>query len=162
MEQLTGFSEIALALAGFAAIALVLGRREGVLPTGNAFVVQFMVVNTLGPAVLALLAVVLVELGIPEPGLWRLCSGLYLVGAAGGVAASLLREREIAQSGEVAMSPGFRRVGWGMSIVAHGIELVNFIGYPAGPSLGLFLLGLWVMVALGAVQFVVLLFSTMR
>jgi hypothetical protein len=32
-----------------------LGRREGALPAGSAYVVQFMVVNALGPALVALL-----------------------------------------------------------------------------------------------------------
>ena len=52
IEPLIGFSEFALALAGFAAIALVLGRREEVFPAGSAYVVQFMVLNSLGPAML--------------------------------------------------------------------------------------------------------------
>jgi hypothetical protein len=55
---------VRFALAGFAAIALVLGQREGALPSGSAYVVQFMVINALGPA---LLAAVLLLLDIPEP-----------------------------------------------------------------------------------------------
>jgi len=140
----------------------VLGRREGALPSGSAYVVQYMVINTLGPAILALLAVVLLELRVPEPGLWRLCSGIYLAGGAVGVVTSLQRERAVAKSGDRVVPAWFTRIAWGMSAVAHSIEAVNLVGFPVGPSAGVFLLGLWVLVALGAMQFVAILFSSLR
>jgi hypothetical protein len=162
IDQLLGFSEIALALAGFAAIALVLGRREGVLPSGSAYVVRFMVVNALGPALLALFAFVLQLLGVPEPALWRLCSGLYLVVAVFLLLLSLRQERELKQSGELLLPKTFARAMWGGALLAHVVQVSNLVGYPTGPSAGVFLLGLWVLLSLAAVQFVTLLFLSLR
>lgn len=162
MEAVATLSEFALALAGFAAIALVLGEREGALPPGAVFVVRFMVVNALGPAILALLALVLAQVGVPQPGLWRLCSGVYLAGAAFSGMLSLRYERDLIRAGQLILNRGLNVGIWIAVFVAHAIELSNLIGVPAPPSAGLFLLGLWTLLAIGAFQFVALLFVVLR
>jgi hypothetical protein len=162
MEATATLCEFALALAGFAAIALVLGQREGALPAGAVFVVRFMVVNALGPAMLALLALVLAQVGVPEPALWRLCSALYLIGATYFGWLSLRHERQLAQAGELLFTRGLNGMAQVGVVLAHAVELSNLIGFPAAPSAGLFLLGLWLLLALAAFQFVALLFLVLR
>jgi len=121
-----------------------------------------MVVNALGPALLALFAFVFQLLGVPEPALWRVCSGFYLIAAAFLTLLSLRQERELRQSGEVLLPDSFGRVVWVGAFVAHAVQLSNFVGFPAGPSVGVFLLGLWILLSLAAVQFVTLLFLSLR
>lgn len=162
IDQLVGFSEFALALAGFAAIALVLGRHEGALPAGSAYVVQFMVVNALGPALLALLAAILFLLNVPESLLLRICSGLYLVVAVFFGVVSLRRERTLAIAGELVLPTVVSRGLWTGSILAHLVQLSNLVGFPAGPSVGVFLLGLWILLVMAGIQFVALLFRAFR
>jgi hypothetical protein len=162
IDTLMSFSEFALALAGFAAIALVLGRREGMLSSGSAYVVQFMVVNALGPALLAMLAVVLFELGLAEATVVRICCGIYVSIAAFFVVLSIRRERHLASAGELLFPPLLTRAIWGGSSIAHLILLATLIGFPFGPSVGLFLLGLWVLLGIAATQFVALLFLAFR
>jgi hypothetical protein len=162
IDQLVSFSEFALALAGFAAISLVLGRREGDLPSGSAYVVQFMVVNALGPAILALLAAVLGELEIPHDVLFRLCSGLYLLVAAFFGVVSIRQERVLRKGGELALPTRLSNGLWVASLLAHLVQLSNLVGYPAGPSVGVFLLGLWILLTMAAIQFVALLFVSLR
>jgi hypothetical protein len=162
MDQLVSFSEFSLALAGFAAIALVLGRREGALPSGSAYVVQFMVVNALGPALIALLAAVLFMLSIPELLALRVCSGLYLLAATFFAALSIRRERTLSRAGELVLPGLLSRGLWAGSFVAHLVQLTNLVGFPAGPSVGVFLLGLWILLLVAAIQFVALLFLTFR
>ena len=162
MEALGTFSEFALALAGFAAVALVLVQRGGALPPGAIYVVRFMVVNALGPALLALLALVLLETGVSEPLLWRLCSGVYLSFAIFFAALSLRHQRELSEKGELLLEGALNTGVWAGAFLAHALQLVNLIGFPAGPSLGLFLLGLWVLLLMAGVQFVALLFVVLR
>lgn len=157
-ELLLGFSEFALALAGFAAIALVLGRREGILSPGSAYVVQFMVVNALGPGLLGLLAVVLYVGDVPEPILLRICSAIYLVAAVFFALLSLKRERSLASEGGLVLPPLLGRAIWVGAILSYGVHLGNL----AVPELGLFLLGLWILLCMAAVQFVALLFLAFR
>lgn len=151
-----------MALAGFAAIALVLGRREGVLPSGSAYVVQFMVINALGPALIALLAAVLFLFDLPEVLLFRFCSGSYLVLATFFAALSLRRERTLANAGELVLPASISRGIWIGASIAHLVQLSNVIGYPAGPSIGVFLLGLWILLLMASIQFVALLFLSFR
>lgn len=162
IDQLISFSEFALALAGFAAISLALGRREGSLPAGSAYVVQFMVVNALGPALLALLAAVLHQLAIPQDLLFRFCSGLYLLVAVFFATLSLRRERALASTGSLVLPTGLSRGLWSGSMLAHLVQLSNFVGYPVDPSVGVFLLGLWILLLMAAIQFISLLFLAFR
>jgi len=162
VEAIATLSEFALALAGFAAIALVLGQREGALPPGAIYVVRFMVVNALGPAILSLLAVVLAQVGVPEPGLWRLCSAFYLAGGAFFGALSLRHQRDLSRTGQLILTRSLHYALWIGSFVAHAIELSNLIGYPWPPSAGMFLLGLWVLLAMAGLQFVALLFLVLQ
>jgi hypothetical protein len=140
----------------------VLGRHEGVLSAGSAYIVRFMVVNALGPALLALLAVVFQLLAVPEPGLWRLCSGLYLGSAAFVGVLSLRQERSLARAGELVFAPSLSRPIWAGAFLAHLVQLSNLIGFPLEPSIGVFLLGLWMLLLLAGVQFVALLFLALR
>lgn len=162
IDDLIGFSEFALALAGFAAIALVLGRREGMVSPGSAYVVQYMVVNALGPALLALLAVVLQQLAVPEATLFRSCSAVYLVVAVFFGVLSIRQERSLASTGDLLLPSALRRVLWAGSALAHLVQLSNLVGWPLAPSLGVFLLGLWVLLCMAALQFVALLFLALR
>lgn len=162
MEALGTFAEFSLALAGFAAIALVLGQRRDEIPPGAIYIVRFMVVNALGPALLALLALILLRASFPEPLLWRLCSAVYLAVAAFFGLISLRHQRELAAADQL-IFPGALNVGvWLGAFAAHAIQLVNLIGVPSPPSIGLFLAGLWVLVAVAGVQFVALLFLVLR
>jgi hypothetical protein len=162
VEAVATFCEVALALAGFAAIALVLGQREGAIPPGAIYIVRFMVINALGPALLSLLAIVLAELGMGEPALWRACSGVYVAAALFVGLLSLRHQRALSRAGELVFTGVLNASVWGGSFLAHAIELSNLLGYPAAPSAGLFLLGLWVLLAVAAVQFVALLFLVLR
>lgn len=162
MDSLGTFSEFALALAGFAAIALVLGQRQGAIPPGAIYIVRFMVVNALGPALLALLALVLAEATMPEPLLWRVCSAIYLAVAVFFGLLSLRQQRALASSGELIFTGPLNVGVWLASLAAHLVELLNLVGFPLPPSLGLFLLGLWILLAVAGVQFVALLFLVLR
>jgi len=55
-----------------------------------------------------------------------------------------------------------RRGLWGGSFLAHAVQLSNLIGFPAGPSVGILLLGLWILLVMAAIQFVALLFLAFK
>jgi len=140
----------------------VLGRREGVLPSGSAYVVQYMVINALGPALLALLLAVLMRFPLSEVALARIGSAIYFMTAPVFAILSLRRERILASAGELVLPKSIGRALWGGSVVSHAIQLANLAGYPMEPSIGLLLLGLWVLLAMAGVQFVALLFISFR
>ncbi|MCA9510757.1 MAG: hypothetical protein R3E88_11190 [Myxococcota bacterium] len=162
MEALGTFAEFSLALAGFAAIALVLVERGGALPPGAFYVVRFMVVNAIGPALLSLLAIVVLAGGVPEPVAWRLCSGVYLAVALFFGLLSVRQQRRLASSGELLFTGALNAAVWSGAMLAHALEVANLAGVLGGPSLALFLGGLWMLLAVAGVQFVALLFLVAR
>jgi hypothetical protein len=139
-----------------------LGRRDHDLPLGIVYLVQIMVINALGPALLALLAAVLHQLDFSQHLLFRTCSGVYLLVAAIVAVLSMRREKTLAAESASVLPPRVSRALWFGSLLAHLVQLSNFIGYPADPSVGVFLLGLWMLLVVAAVQFVALLFVSLR
>jgi len=158
MEALSTFVESSIALAGFAAIALVLVERGGALPSGAFYIVRFMVVNALGPAMLALLAIVLLAGDVREDIVWRACSAIYLAAATYFGVVSLRQQRKLSASGELLFRGSLNAAVWSGAMLAHAIELANFVGVGPAPSIAVFLGGLWVLLAVAGVQFVALLF----
>jgi hypothetical protein len=140
----------------------VLGRREGVLPSGSAYVVQFMVINALGPALIALLLAVLMRFELSEVALARIGSAVYFATAPAFVALSIHRERALSSAGELVLPRWIGRTLWTGAIVAHAIQLANLVGFPMEPSIGVLLLGLWVLLGMASMQFVSLLFIAFR
>ena len=162
LDQLLTISEFALGLAGFGAIALMLGQRDAKLEPGVSYVVRFMIVNALAPGLLALFPVVLDLLGVRPPALWRWASGLYIVGAPLFVWLSLRQERALSRTGRLVVPRVPSNVMWAVATSVHLIQLLNLIGWPLPPSAGLFLLGLWVLLCLAGAQFLTLIFLYLR
>ncbi len=107
--------------------------------------------NALG---LALLAAVLLALGLSETAAVRACSGLY-VGAAGFfIVLSLVRERALVGAGEEMLPRAIRGALWTGAALAHGVQVAVLVGFPLAPSVGLFLLGLWILLVVAGAQFV--------
>jgi len=104
----------------------------------------------------------LMEFAISGAALARICSAIYLVFAPVFAGLSLRRERTLASSNELVLPASIGRGLWTGSGIAHLVQLSNLVGFPAEPSLGLFLLGLWVLLLMAAVQFVALLFISFR
>ena len=136
----------------------MLGQRQGVVPAGAVHIVRFMVINALGPAILSLLAAVLLALELPEALALRLCSGIYLVGALLSGLLSLRYERVLSRTDSHVFPPALNRGMWGVSLLAHAVQVANLVE----PSIGLLLLGLWLLLSVAAVQFVAMLFLVLE
>ena len=96
MEQsdtLLTIAEISVALAGFATLASVIGRRQDDASPGlDALRLQVMLEVTLQTAAFALLPLPFMD-AISDPAIWRLASALWVVSAAGTAAYGIHRGR---------------------------------------------------------------------
>ena len=137
-STLVGLAEISLALAGFAAIVLVLATRSAALEPDTAANIRVMVLNAVGSAFACLVGVAILALEVPTPLAWRLSSAFVL---AGIVAASGLNQLLFLRHLE---SPNLRltAIWWSIAVVGCAIHLVNTLGVLGPPSFGLFFLGL--------------------
>lgn len=152
---LIGLAEVALALAGFSAIVLVLSSRTSPIQAEELAFVRIMVSNGVGMAFSSLIAVSLLALEIPPPRVWVLASGIVFVG---GLAVSALNFFVFLRGLEDHSS---RLVSfwWSFVVVGALIHLVNALGLFAPPSFGAFFLGLVVLLSQAGVQFVYLLYA---
>lgn len=173
-QDLFAIAEFAIGLAGFAAIALVLGRRDsalalllgrrsGGLDPASAFAVRSMIVTAVGPGFLAFVPVVLSRLGLEAPEVWQLASGLLVTTTlAAGVPIARMQRRNHGEE-EAPDSPVLLSIGcWLFIVVAVVANLANAAGLPSSPSIGPYLLGLWLTLAVSGMLFVSMVFGFLR
>ena len=170
-QDLYAIAEFAIGLAGFAAIALVLGRRDsaiamvlgrrsGGLDPASAFAVRSMIVSAVGPGFLAFVPIVLFRLGLDPGDIWRAASGIFLattLGFALPIARlqRLNRLERVEDDNSSLLSYGL----WFLIIVSVLANLANSLGIPAAPAVGPYLLGLWLTLAVSGILFVTMVFG---
>ena len=82
-ERLSLVAELAIALAGFASIVAIIGRRQGRDSTAiDAIRLQWMLGLSLFTTACALLPSVPFHAGLSENWTWRLCAGVFAVSGA--------------------------------------------------------------------------------
>ena len=154
-STLVGLAEISLALAGFAAIVLVLATRGVALEPEIAANIRVMVLNAIASAFACLTGVAIIALEVPTPLAWLLLSAFAL---AGIVAIGALNQFLFLRHLE---APNLRlaAVWWSIAVVGFASHLVNALGVLGPPSFGLFFLGLVVLLSQAAAQFVHMVFT---
>ena len=157
-ETLSTIAEVALGLAGFTGVLVVLGRRPGRFSAAEAFRLVVLLVGSLSALFLSLVPLVLHDFGLAGAHLWRVSSGLM---AASVVCSGAFLARPIARfrgSKSEAYSPwvlGSLVTGAVIVLVAQVVNLTGLLG-PTSP--GPYSLGLLFLLAGGVVQFVRILF----
>ena len=149
-DTLVGFSEVALALAGFAAIVLVLGTSGKALDADTLANLRVMVSTAIGSAFAGLTGVAILAFQIEPPSLWILSSSIVLaITVVGSVLNWYFIFRHLDTGGPVVLD-----VFWmSFPIVSSMLHLANIVGVFAPPSFGPFFLALLVLLALAALQF---------
>ena len=151
--SLIGLAEVSLALAGFAAIVLVLGTRDNPLDAEGLSIVRVMVSNAVGCAFGCVVGVAILAFEFSAPFVWVLLSGLALAAiVAGSTLNFLLFLRH--QEGPGSLRSSRSVIWWSFVVVACGIQLVNALGLFAPPSFGPYFLGLVILLSQAGVQFV--------
>jgi hypothetical protein len=157
-ETLALVAELALGLAGFTGVLVVLGRQPGRFSAGEAFRLAILLVGSLSALFLSLAPLVLHDLGVAGPALWRTASGFMAVTLLGSAVLLAGPTRRFRAGRHEAYSP------WVLTSVASGavlvffLQLLNGLGVAWPPNPGVFTLGLVFFLASAAVQFVRILF----
>lgn len=170
-QDLYAIAEFAIGLAGFAAIALVLGRRDsaiamvlgrrsGGLDPASAFAVRSMIVSAVGPGFLAFVPIVLFRLGLEPGDVWRAASGTYVAATLGFALPiarlqRLNRQERVEGDSSALLSSGL----WFLIAVSVLANLANSLGIPAASAVGPYLLGLWLTLAVSGILFVTMVFG---
>lgn len=142
-DTLLTIAELAVALAGFASLVSIIGRRRNDA-TRDSFRLRMMLEVSFRNALFALLPLPFLQLAPSDPIIWRISSGLYLVAIVGH---TILRLRTNEVPGERSFS-GSMWVLVALTVVAGVANVLGLGGsyafslYLANLLLGLFAAGL--------------------
>ena len=161
-DGLTALAEIAIGIAGFAAITLVLSSSRDSLSPHLLFIIRTMIVNSVMTAFLALFPWVLVSHALPSAEVWRWSSAAFVFGVLVLVWPVYIRElRALGPQSDTGVSR-LLIVGWSLGGLAMVIHLANIFGWPLSPSFSMFYLGLWLALTVAGLAFVFIIYRLLR
>ncbi len=145
-------TEVAITFAGFISIFLVLARRDGSFEPSVAVVIRLLLLASILGLALAAFPIVLSLLAVGDPTLWRVSSAVMLLVGV-GVSIYVFRKRKvIAPNVLVPIAVLF-------TFAQLGVSLFNTVGWPLEPSGGMYVLGVWLILGIGAMNFIDLVFN---
>ena len=151
-------AEVAVAFAGFIGIVLVLASREGRFPGRDSLQIRVIVAASVTPIFYAVTPLLLDHLHVATDVIWRASSGF--AGLAGlAITAFLIPQmRSVAPTERPPMTSVNSLTAWMLTICALLCHLLNVLAWPWPSSGGLYLLGVWLVLAVAGTNFVSLIF----
>jgi hypothetical protein len=151
-------AEVAVAFAGFIGVVLVLASRDGRFPVRDSLQIRVILVAGVTPIFYSAVPLLLHYLAVPIDIVWRVSSGV--AGLAGlAITAFLIPQLLAAPPAErpPLTSPN-SLTAWALTALALVCHFANAVGWPWTPSGGLYLLGVWFVLAVAGTNFVALIF----
>jgi hypothetical protein len=160
-DALTTIAEVAVGLAGFSGVVVVLGRQPGQFSRVEAGRLVVLLLSSFGALFFALMPFALFPLGLNPAAVWRTAGGLVAVFALSHLAisyAELLRVRR--EAPEIYN----RSVAGTHFTILVVVLLLQLVGVAKGGdlALSLYIFGLLGLLAVAAFQFVRILFVRPR
>jgi hypothetical protein len=130
----------------------VLARRDGSFEPGVALSIRLVIFSSVGCLFFAALPLVLAGLSISGPTLWRISSATFLImGVA--IPIYLIPRRALIQRTMLVPVAGSLNALMVLALIA------NLIGQPNPPNGGVYLAAVWLVLAIGSVNFIDLMFN---
>ena len=151
-------AEVSVAFAGFIGVFLILATREGRFGAEDSLAIQALVIGSVASVFYSAAPLILYAFGVSGAELWRISSGLIgLVGVA-VVAYVVPQVRALALTERTRSVNLSNLVGLTLSALGLLCLLANVLAWPWAPSGGMYLLAVWLVVAIAGFNFVVLIF----
>lgn len=157
-DSLNTIAEVAIALAGFSGLAAVFRSQpfQAWAPR-ERFAFWLIFVCSLGALFFALIPSAFHYFGLSERVTWRSASLLMLLWIAGVLVAAVIADRRMNRTGHPRAWPFSWRVGAPTAFLAAILQFMNAIGLVITPGPGPYYVALIAMLALGAMNFILLL-----
>jgi len=144
-------AEIAVAFTGFIGIFVVLARRDGSFDPIAGLAIRVIVLSSVACVFYAALPVVLSATGLESDLLWR-CSSAGLLAAQITWTAHIIRTRHRLEI----RPPPLPLI---LNALTVAIVALNALGWPIGPSAGPYIVAVWLVLAVTAANFVIIIFD---
>lgn len=157
-ESLTTIAEIAVALAGFSGLVVVLRKNNGPLNAIEKYRMAVLLATAFGAMFLALLPATLRQLGFSGDVLWRMSSGILTAFSLIFLLAWIFSSRRFFRvAREIFSLPAFALVSVG-HFANTAIQTAVTLGFLADRKPGIYMLGLVWLLAHASQQFIRMLF----
>jgi len=152
-DALTTIAEVALGLAGFSGVVVVLGRQPGELTRTDAGRLVILLMSGLGAMFFALLPFALSPLGISDSSVWRISGGLLAVFGVSHMGVSYSQLRRVRAEAPEIYSRGARTTYFSVLLAVVVLQLLN-VAKGGQPGLSFYIFGLLGLLFVAALQFV--------
>ena len=149
-------AEVSVAFAGFIGIFLVLVSRDGRFAPEESVSIRAIVLTSVASVFYSAVPPVLYSLGVTGDTLWRISSGA--IGLFGAVVVSTTVVPQMLALPSAERSSVHNLASVSLATLALLCCLLNALGWPWAPSWGLYLLTVWLVIAIAGINFVVLIF----
>jgi len=156
IDILLSVAEIAVAFAGFAAIAGVIGNRQAASQYHDFERLRGVVVASVVVVVASLIPIVLSRFGLADEAVWRIASGIALIINLLGLAQVIRGGR---QSGLISADRFYTRIAYAIEVPIELTVIANVLGLFPSHLAALYLAFLVLLLCQAAVVFVGLLAS---
>jgi hypothetical protein len=153
-DALFAIAEVAIGLAGFSAVVVVLVRRSGGWEAASAFRLELLLLVALSTAFFGFLPVAVWFFEVGELTTWRLSSWLFAAWHVTGPIYGLrVRHRRLPEDARDQISQGLMLVGAALSAVFAVLLVLNATGWLFTPQVGPYFAALLVQLATGMINF---------
>ena len=160
MEQaslLETTAEVSIAFVGFISIFLVLARRDGTFTSGVALRIRVIVLSSVGCVFFAAFPLLMSAAGLSSFLLWRFSSLISLLAGLGVTAHvfHLLRQLPVRR-------PVRSPTVWAphsLNLLSLLLLVGNVVGWPMEPSVGPYVISVWLILGIAAANFIGLVFQ---
>ncbi len=152
-DELILMAELGAAFAGFLAIFLIFARREGRFSPTDSLAVRSMILGSFSTLFLALAPLALAALDTPEVVVWRVSGALGFLVFISVSASMALAHRRIPRDARADLNPRLVIAAWLLASLAMVLFLANLAGQFGGPSAGLHISALVVLLGITAINF---------
>lgn len=161
-DVLLTLGEVAIAVAGFASVVAIFGRRSSTWAPSEAFRVINLVVTASAAALFSFLPFVLRELGSSDGWVWGLSSATLALFIVCQLAWYVTAGRRITRSEPGSLRVWLAVVSTCTAIVALLLQLLNISGLVFSHEFGPFLAGLGYLLLNAVLQFCIVVVSGVR
>ena len=151
-------AEVSVAFAGFISIFLVLVARDGRFPAEDSLAIRTIVACAVLPVFYAVLPLILYTVDLSESTVWRISSSIAgLVGVAiTGYFITHIRALPLADRPSQTELRNY--YAWLLTTISLACHLANALAWPWAPSGGVYIIAVWLGVAIAGANFVVIKF----
>ena len=156
-DALTTIAEVALGLAGFSGVVVVLGRQPGAFTRVEVGRLIVLLMSSLGAMFFALLPFALSPLGLSDSAVWRISGALLAIFATAHIGISYSELQRVRKEAPEIYSPSVRTIHFSLLLAIVVLQVVN-VGKGGQLGLSLYIFGLMGLLGVAAFQFVRILF----